>query len=94
MIKRGALRDLVPFVQLKNVKNTHGGVLLSKACNLTKCKLLHGCFLRGFLYFIDVTKSRNTPHVDGHFKVTITNFRNGKNFKIIVIVNYNKSKKM
>ena len=23
-----ALHDLVPFVQLKNVKNTHGGVLL------------------------------------------------------------------
>ena len=23
-----ALRDLVPFVQLNNVKNTHGGVLL------------------------------------------------------------------
>ena len=22
------LRDLVPFVQFKNVKNTHGGVLL------------------------------------------------------------------
>ena len=25
---RDALRDLVPFVQFKNVKNTHGGVLL------------------------------------------------------------------
>ena len=24
----GALRDLVPFVQIKNVKNTHEGVLL------------------------------------------------------------------
>ena len=24
----GALRDLVPFVQFKNVKNTHGGVLI------------------------------------------------------------------
>ena len=23
-----ALRDLVPFVQFKNAKNTHGGVLL------------------------------------------------------------------
>ena len=34
------LRDLVPFVQLKNVKNTHGGVL--------KVKLLHGCFSRFF----------------------------------------------
>ena len=26
--KCGALRDLVPFIQFKNVKNTHGGVLL------------------------------------------------------------------
>ena len=32
----GALRDLVPFVQLKNVKNTHRGVLLLVACNFTK----------------------------------------------------------
>ena len=24
----GALRDLVPFVQLKTLKNTHGGVLI------------------------------------------------------------------
>ena len=23
-----ALHDLVPFVQLKNIKNTHGGVLI------------------------------------------------------------------
>ena len=27
-IKCDALRDLVPFVQFKNVKNTHGGVLI------------------------------------------------------------------
>ena len=37
-----ALRDLVSFIQLKNVKNTHEGVLLSvklqaKARNYTKC---------------------------------------------------------
>ena len=37
----GALHDLVLFVQLKNVKNTHGGMLLfvkllAKACNFTK----------------------------------------------------------
>ena len=24
----GVLRDLVPFVQFKNMKNTHGGVLI------------------------------------------------------------------
>ena len=27
-----ALRDLVPFLQFKNVKNTHGGVLLLVKC--------------------------------------------------------------
>ena len=36
---------------LKNVKNTHGGVLLlvnllAKACNLLKVTLLHECLLR------------------------------------------------
>ena len=31
----GALRDLVPFINLKNVKNTHGGVL-SKELSKTK----------------------------------------------------------
>ena len=31
-----ALRDLVSFVQFKNVKNTHGGVLLLIACNFNK----------------------------------------------------------
>ena len=35
------MRDLVPFVSLRNVKNTHGGVLLFKklptlVCNFTK----------------------------------------------------------
>ena len=33
------LRNLVPFVQFKNVKNTHGGVVLVNeclACNFTK----------------------------------------------------------
>ena len=46
-----ALRDLVPFVQFKNMNNTCGGVLIliklqAKACNFTKSKLLHGCFSR------------------------------------------------
>ena len=36
------LRDLVAFVQFKNVKNTHGGVLLL----VLKAALLHGWFLR------------------------------------------------
>ena len=42
---RNALRDLLPFAQIKNVKNTHGGVLLlvklkAKACNSTKSNTL------------------------------------------------------
>ena len=48
------LRDLVPFVQIKNVKNTHGGVLL-----LLEVTLLHGCFLR-FLNCTNRNKSRKT----------------------------------
>ena len=42
---------------LKNVKNTHGGVLIS-----VKLTLLHGCFLC-FLNCTNSTKSRNAPHV-------------------------------
>ena len=57
-----ALRDLVPFVQFKNVKSTHGGALILiklQALNLT---LLHGCFLR-LLNCTNGTKSRNAPHI-------------------------------
>ena len=44
---------------LKNVKNTHGGVLLLvKPATLLKVTLLHGCFLR-FLNCTNGTKSRN-----------------------------------
>ena len=37
-----ALHDLPPFVQFKNVKNTHEEVLLL----VLKVKLLYGCFSR------------------------------------------------
>ena len=47
------LRDLVPFVQFKNVKNTHGELFLlvqlqAKVCRLTllNVTLLNGCFSR------------------------------------------------
>ena len=45
------LRDLVPFAELKNMKNTHGGVLLLVKCRLQfatllKVTFLHGCFSR------------------------------------------------
>ena len=52
------LHDLVLFVQSKDVKNTHGGVLLL----LLKVTLLHGCFSR-FLYCTNGTKSPIASHV-------------------------------
>ena len=45
---------------LKNVKNTHRGVLVS--VNLLKVILLHGCFSR-FLNCTNGTNSRNAPHI-------------------------------
>ena len=33
----GALRDLVPFVQFKKVKNTHGGVLILVTLQAVAC---------------------------------------------------------
>ena len=53
---------------LKNLKNTHGGVLLivelqAKEWNFTKVTLLHGCFSR-FLNCTNATKSRNAPHIE------------------------------
>ena len=48
---------------LKNVKNTHEGVLL-----LLKVALLHGCFSR-FLNCTNGTKSRNAPHMRVRFKI-------------------------
>ena len=55
------LHDLVPFVQFKNVKNIHGGVLLA-GCRLITCvTLLHGCFSR-FLNCANGTESRNVSH--------------------------------
>ena len=52
---------------LKNVKNTQGGVLLLvklqvTACNLIKVTFLHGCFSH-FLNCTNGTKSRNAPYI-------------------------------
>ena len=41
---------------LKNVKNTRGGVLL-----LVKVQASHGCFSR-YLYYTNCTKSRKVSH--------------------------------
>ena len=51
---------------LKNMKNTHGGVLLlvklqALACNFLKVTL-HGCFLH-FLNCTNGTKLRNASHI-------------------------------
>ena len=49
---------------LKNVKNTHGGVLLLVKLqdSLLKITLLHGCFSR-FLNCANGIKQRNPPHL-------------------------------
>ena len=51
----------------RNVKNTHGGVLLlaklhALACSFTKLALLHGCFPR-FLNYTNGTESRKASHL-------------------------------
>ena len=55
------------FYNLKNMKNTHGGLLLlvklqAFCYNLLIVTLLHGCFSR-FLNCTSGTKSRNTSHL-------------------------------
>ena len=49
---------------LKDVKDTHGGVLiLVKPATLLKLTFLHGCFSR-FWNYINGTKLRNAPHMN------------------------------
>ena len=60
---RGVFRILHHLYNLKNVKNTHAGViLLVKLQALLKASLLHGCFSR-FLNCTDGTKSRKVSHI-------------------------------
>ena len=47
---------------LKNVKSTHGGVLLLVKFQAFKVKLLHGCFSR-FSDCTNGTKSRKASHI-------------------------------
>ena len=54
---------------LKNVKNTHGGVLIlvklqteAVSATLLKLTILHGCFSR-FLNCTNSTKSCHAPHI-------------------------------
>ena len=61
---------------LKNEKNTHGGVLILKPATLLKLALLRGCFSR-FLNYTNGTKSRDAPHIFSskyfHLKVALRN---------------------
>ena len=91
-----ALRDFVPFVySLKNVENTHGGVLIL----VLKVTLLHGCFSH-FLNCTNGTKSRNASHISPNFLThflsqikisetfTLNKFQFLVNFPINVIVQF------
>ena len=60
------LRDLVPFVQFKNVKNTYGW-----PATLT---LLYGCFSL-FLNCANDSKSRNAPHIYLSFPLSSNQIR-------------------
>ena len=63
------LSDLLPLGNLKNMENTHEGVLLfvklqAKPHNFTnKVPIFQGCFLR-FLNCTDGARSRNAPHLN------------------------------
>ena len=67
-IYRDALHNLLHFYNLKNVKNSHGGVLLleklqAEAYNYTKSNtIFHGCFSR-FLNCTNSTKSRKASYM-------------------------------
>ena len=52
----------------KNLKNTHGRVLLLDSATLLKVKLFHGCFSR-FLNCGNSTKSRNASQCSRTFFV-------------------------
>ena len=68
-----ALHDLVPFIQLKNVKNTHGGVLLLVKFQLKPVALLKETLFRRyfsrFLNSTNGTKLSKTSHILELFKV-------------------------
>ena len=54
---------------LKNAKNTHGGVLIIvKLQTLLKCTLLHG-FMSRFLNCTNSNKSLNVPHISNSSEV-------------------------
>ena len=63
-----ALRDLLLFVQVKNVKNTHERVLLFVSCS-RKVTLLHGCFSR-FSSLTNGTKLCKASHV-GNYSIFV-----------------------
>ena len=61
----GVLRDLVPFVLFKNVKNNHGGVLLLLKLQASKSNTPPWVFFT-FLNFTCGTKSQNASHISSN----------------------------
>ena len=51
-----------PFYSLKNMRSTHGEVLLLVTATLLKITLLHGCF-SGLLNCANGTKSRRVKYI-------------------------------
>ena len=61
------------FYNVKNVKNTHGRMLIlvklqAEAATLLKLTLFHGCF-SSFLNCTNATKSHNAPHMSMFHRV-------------------------
>ena len=76
-----ALRNLALFVQFKDVKNTHGGVLVLVKLQLLQVTLLDGCFWR-FLCCTNGTKLCKTSHIIlllTERRLDITVIHNGQN---------------
>ena len=73
---------------LKNVKNTHGGVLIlvklqAKPATLLKVTLLHGCFLR-FLNCMNGTKSHKAPQIRVSDRVPLIFFSPWQKFELVL----------
>ena len=61
---------MAPFVQFKNMKDTHGGVLLLQPTTLLKLTLLYGSFSR-FLNCTNGIQLRETSHfIDETYSTT------------------------
>ena len=66
-----SVRNLAPFLQFKNVKSTHGAVLLLEACDFSKSNTLHECFSR----FLNCTNDTELLKAPCMFKVHVRYIR-------------------